>query len=160
MTDTFPSFRYGPDGAAAVFDSADDVPKGWFDHPSKVKGAPDPSEATSERRASRPEFQKRLKLLGVPFNPQASAAQLEQQLANLPETEEAEPEVSQHGPPAEGPTHVADNAFDHDGDGQPGGSKSPVEDLTDLRAEYKAKMGKKPFNGWDADTLREKMGDK
>ena len=26
-----------------------------------------------------------------------------------------------------------------------------------LRAEYEAKLGKKPFGGWDADTLREKI---
>lgn len=42
MTDTFPSFRYGPDGAAQVFQCAADVPAGWVDHPSKLKGG-DPS---------------------------------------------------------------------------------------------------------------------
>lgn len=35
----FPSWRYGPDGAQAVFQSADDVPAGWVDHPSKFKSA-------------------------------------------------------------------------------------------------------------------------
>lgn len=35
---TFPSWRYGPDGEAAIFDDEDDVPAGWVDHPSKVKG--------------------------------------------------------------------------------------------------------------------------
>jgi hypothetical protein len=33
----FPSWRYGPDGEAEVFTSEADVPKGWEDHPSKVK---------------------------------------------------------------------------------------------------------------------------
>lgn len=32
------------------------------------------------------------------------------------------------------------------------------DDMKALRAEYKAKMGKQPYNGWDAKTLREKMG--
>lgn len=36
MADTFPSWRYGPDGQARVFTRADDVPVGWADHPSKV----------------------------------------------------------------------------------------------------------------------------
>lgn len=33
------------------------------------------------------------------------------------------------------------------------------ENLDDLRAEYEVKMGKKPFNGWDADKLKEKMAE-
>lgn len=37
---TFPSWFYGPDGQAAVFDDADSVPAGWQDHPSKVKAKP------------------------------------------------------------------------------------------------------------------------
>lgn len=37
--ETWPSVRYGPDGASAVFQSADDVPDGWEDHPAKVKAA-------------------------------------------------------------------------------------------------------------------------
>lgn len=36
---TFPAWFYGPDGEAAVFDSADDVPKGWADHPGNAKAA-------------------------------------------------------------------------------------------------------------------------
>lgn len=30
---TWPSWRYGPNGASGVFGSADEVPKGWKDHP-------------------------------------------------------------------------------------------------------------------------------
>jgi hypothetical protein len=41
----FPAWRYGPDGKSAVFESEDGVPKGWHDHPSKVKGAA-PAEGT------------------------------------------------------------------------------------------------------------------
>lgn len=29
----WPSWRYGPKGASGVFKSADEVPKGWKDHP-------------------------------------------------------------------------------------------------------------------------------
>lgn len=47
--------------------------------------------------------------------------------------------------------------LDHDNNGHEGGSKSPAGDLTALRAEYFAKLGKRPFNGWDAATLREKI---
>jgi hypothetical protein len=31
----FPSWRYGPDGEAQIFQTADDVPAGWVDHPAK-----------------------------------------------------------------------------------------------------------------------------
>jgi hypothetical protein len=31
------------------------------------------------------------------------------------------------------------------------------EELAGLRAEYTEKVGRRPFNGWDADTLREKI---
>lgn len=30
----FPSWRYGPDGAAEIFASAEEVPSGWAEHPS------------------------------------------------------------------------------------------------------------------------------
>ncbi len=29
----WPSWRYGPDGQGKIFNSADEVPKGWKDHP-------------------------------------------------------------------------------------------------------------------------------
>lgn len=49
--------------------------------------------------------------------------------------------------------------FDHDKNGHPGGSKAPphTDELKALREEYEAKMGKRPFMGWDTATLREKM---
>lgn len=47
--------------------------------------------------------------------------------------------------------------FDHDGDGVPGGSAAPVEDVASLRKEYFEKLGKRPFPGWNAETLREKI---
>jgi hypothetical protein len=49
--------------------------------------------------------------------------------------------------------------LDHDQNGKPGGSLKPEgDDLASLRVTYKAKFGKKPFAGWDADALREKIG--
>jgi hypothetical protein len=33
----------------------------------------------------------------------------------------------------------------------------PPEDLAAIRAEYEAAVGRKPFNGWNTETLREKI---
>lgn len=33
----WPSVRYGPGGVSQVFQSEEEVPPGWADHPSKVK---------------------------------------------------------------------------------------------------------------------------
>jgi hypothetical protein len=41
----FPQWAYGPDGQSDVFNSADEIPAGWVNHPSKVKGAPDTSDS-------------------------------------------------------------------------------------------------------------------
>lgn len=50
--------------------------------------------------------------------------------------------------------------LDHDRNGEPGGSKTATgDDIAALRAEYQAKFDKRPFNGWDADTLREKIAE-
>lgn len=50
-------------------------------------------------------------------------------------------------------------AFDHDGDGKPGGSVAPepTDDLKTLRASYRELTGKKPFPGWDADELTKRI---
>lgn len=50
--------------------------------------------------------------------------------------------------------------FDHDGDGTPGGSSSPDEpadEMKALRAEYTEAVGKRPFPGWNAEVLRERI---
>ena len=55
---------------------------------------------------------------------------------------------------------AVDHPLDHDGNGQPGGSEKPDDaagDLASLRAEYQKVFDKKPFPGWDAVTLREKI---
>ena len=47
---------------------------------------------------------------------------------------------------------MADASFeDHLGD------EAAKADLAAARADYEAKLGKKPFMGWDAKTLREKI---
>ncbi len=53
------------------------------------------------------------------------------------------------------------HALDHDGDGKPGGSVAPeqTEDLPAIRAEYQRVIGKRPFAGWDAETLKQKIAD-
>jgi hypothetical protein len=33
MASDFPCWMYGPDGAAAIFDCAEDIPAGWADSP-------------------------------------------------------------------------------------------------------------------------------
>lgn len=48
--------------------------------------------------------------------------------------------------------------LDHDCNGEKGGSTSASGDLKALRAAYKEKFGKKPFNGWDEAKLKEKLG--
>lgn len=45
MKQEFPQWAYGPGGASAVFNSAEEIPAGWVDHPSKVKGAADTSDS-------------------------------------------------------------------------------------------------------------------
>lgn len=34
-----------------------------------------------------------------------------------------------------------------------------ADELTDLRAEYRKKIGKQPYHGWEAGTLREKIAE-
>lgn len=38
-----------------------------------------------------------------------------------------------------------------------GDSGVPATELQELRTAYQTALGKKPFNGWDADTLRQKI---
>jgi hypothetical protein len=49
------------------------------------------------------------------------------------------------------------NVLDGDGDGKAGGSTSAVADLKALRAEYKAKVGKKPYPAWNEAELRRRI---
>lgn len=60
---------------------------------------------------------------------------------------------------ANGLPHNPAHPLDHDQDGRPGGSTAapPSEDLTALRQQYIDVVGKRPFPGWDAATLRARM---
>ncbi len=52
------------------------------------------------------------------------------------------------------------DSLDHDGDGRKGGAPKPADDageLATLRAEYEAKLGKKPFMGWGSDELQNRI---
>lgn len=51
-----------------------------------------------------------------------------------------------HARPAEKPQHR-------------GAPPEPVDDLAPLRAEYEHLVGKRPFMGWDAAKLREKIAE-
>lgn len=53
----FPSWRYGPNGAADIFHREEDVPEGWYDHPSLVPFAPE--ENLSEIQHLRAEYKER-----------------------------------------------------------------------------------------------------
>lgn len=131
----FPSFRYGPDGQSAIFNSADDVPKDWFDHPSKVPGAPDPSEAVSARRPGKAEIMKDLKRLGVPFNPMTPASALHALLLSKQAAPEAAPEAA---PAPKAPPKPA----------------KPKSELAALREAFKAATGKNPSPRATADQLK------
>ncbi len=50
----FPSWRYGPNGAAQIFESEEDVPEGWHDHPSHV-----PQEEVSELQQLRAAYREK-----------------------------------------------------------------------------------------------------
>ncbi|MBN7804902.1 hypothetical protein JZX86_05925 [Agrobacterium rosae] len=49
--------------------------------------------------------------------------------------------------------------LDHDGDGKKGGSKPAEEsdELTKLRSDYAEVVGKRPYHGWTAEELQEKI---
>lgn len=44
----WPAWRYGPDGQSEIFQTEDDVPAGWKDHPSKV-GKKDGKKAADDK---------------------------------------------------------------------------------------------------------------
>lgn len=56
---------------------------------------------------------------------------------------------------------IAADPLDHDGDGRRGGSPKHAasDELTELRAKYQEKFGKRAFNGWDASELSAKLAE-
>lgn len=68
----WPSWRYGPGGEAAVFNSPEEVPEGWEDHPSKVK-EPKPAKQVQAEAAvmdelTDQEIMEQLSAAGLQFN--------------------------------------------------------------------------------------------
>lgn len=53
----------------------------------------------------------------------------------------------------------ARDPLDHDSGGNRGGSVSGGDDLSDLRAEYLAAVGRRPFSGWDAAELARRIAE-
>jgi hypothetical protein len=49
----WPSWRFGPDGASQIFESEDEVPEGWVDSPSKLKGKKAPAEPATPPSADK-----------------------------------------------------------------------------------------------------------
>lgn len=69
----------------------------------------------------------------------------------------AEPAEGQASAPSPSPKPAPAPAASH-GRGHPGNSTDDRgADLAKARAEYHTKFGKRPFNGWDADTIRAKV---
>lgn len=48
---SWPAWYYGPKGASAVFETAEDVPTGWVEHPSLVDGSA-PAKASQPAAAA------------------------------------------------------------------------------------------------------------
>lgn len=59
--------------------------------------------------------------------------------------------------PREVPVDVAELLAGHP-EFEPCDDETQEDELAALRAKYAEVMGKKPFHGWDAETLIEKMG--
>lgn len=76
----WPSWRFGPGGQSAVFESEADVPVGWVDHPTKVKGAAPPAKAKpakakpAEKAESKPKAAPAAKRAGRPSKAAKAAA--------------------------------------------------------------------------------------
>jgi hypothetical protein len=51
----WPSWRYGPNGEAEIFESEDQVPEGWLDHPAKFDTNSPQARADAEAVAKRQE---------------------------------------------------------------------------------------------------------
>lgn len=87
----WPAWFYGPNGQSDVFDSADEVPAGWQDHPSKVgeKAAPKPAPAAPKLAEAEGAQQNAtdgaavLDAEGWPFDPEIHAATQTQTKAGL-----------------------------------------------------------------------------
>lgn len=76
----WPSWRYGPKGEADIFERPEDVPVGWFDHPS-MHGAQAAPIVDDPDTASREEVISALKARGIAFDGRWSMKRLQGLLA-------------------------------------------------------------------------------
>ena len=83
----WPSYRYGPEGQAKIFQSEDEVPAGWADHPSKVVLSDEAPPILQEASVplSRGEITSRLKLRGIEFSKNAPTKALYNKLLEATE---------------------------------------------------------------------------
>lgn len=87
----WPAWYYGPDDAAEIFSSADDVPEGWHDHPSKVgekapkKASPvDPTGSTGSTASTAQEADDaEIDAAGWPWSPELHAPTKTKTIAGL-----------------------------------------------------------------------------
>lgn len=58
MTDKvlWPSWRYGPNGEAEIFETEDQVPAGWADHPDKARVVSEEPVRRGPGRPKKPVF--------------------------------------------------------------------------------------------------------
>lgn len=74
--DSWPAWYFGPDGARDIFEREEDVPKGWQNHPSKVKQKADPFDHDGDGKpgGSKPKVRKPRKPRAAKKPPTAKAA--------------------------------------------------------------------------------------
>jgi len=78
-THSYPAWFYGPNGAREIFNSDEEVPAGWHDHPSKVPAStkPVPPVVAKENAGSEKQpvtASADLDAAGWPFDPSLHAA--------------------------------------------------------------------------------------
>lgn len=86
---TFPAWFYGPDGQSAIFESAEEVPSGWRDHPAAFAEKGQEQEAPAGRQPtdvadddafyqamSMDELRKALTAKNIAFHPAAKKEKL------------------------------------------------------------------------------------
>ncbi len=156
----WPSWRFGPNGEALIFERAEDVPEGWSDTPpptpapargNLTEGAPDAlkaaradadraSDLVAKFQAERDKLVEGLTELG--FSPKDDGSPVDTALDAIRGLLGRSQSIATEA------------------DAAPGGTAAPAgapDDIKALRAQYEAATGRKPFMGWDADELRRRM---
>lgn len=85
----WPSWRYGPNGQAQIFEHEEQVPEGWEDHPSKVAQTEEPEEEKPARRRK-------------PAEPQHGSAASDHTLGGDENINRGQPETHEQGGATQG----------------------------------------------------------